>query len=362
MNEPSVRQNPPGRTLAAVTIFLSAFLLFAIQPLIAKMILPWFGGSASVWIACLLFFQTALLAGYAYAHLLTQRIPVRLHWMIHAFFLAASLLILPIIPSEGWKAADADQPLLLILELLSATVGPPFVLMAATGPLTQAWLSLRIADPKDGPSIYRLYALSNFGSLLALLSYPVLIEPWLPTRAQAQIWSGVYVVFAVCIAVLGWRHRADCLPGPTPNVEASGAVSIGDRLVWFALAAVPSALLLAVTNQMLRNVAPIPLLWVIPLALYLLSLIICFDHSRWFYRPLWYGLLPFAVGAMTLMTAKPFLASYALQLAVYASAFFVCCMVSHGDPPCHRVLSDRGRRRCRRRAPDRRRGARDIRL
>src|SRR5882724_7081943 len=190
----------PARLLVPLTIFCGALLLFAVEPLIAKMILPWFGGSAEVWIACLLFFQAALLVGYLYAHVLTTRVTPAWQWRVHLFLLSASLLFLPIIPSERWKPAGGEEPLPFILALLAVTIGLPFVLLSATGPLTQSWLSRDRLRGSAGLQVYRLYALSNLGSLIALLSYPVLIEPWLPTRVQAWSWSFIYLAFVVLSA------------------------------------------------------------------------------------------------------------------------------------------------------------------
>lgn len=320
-----------ARTGAALAIFLGAFLLFAVEPLVAKMILPWFGGSAAVWIACLLFFQIALLAGYLYAHLLTNYLAAAQAWRVHISLLAFSLLLLPIGPGDYWKPREAAEPLTDILALLAATIGLPFLLLASTGPLLQAWRS-RGDDADDPHAVYRFYALSNVGSLLALLAYPAVFEPFLPTRMQSWIWSLAYLVFTALSAVLAWQSRT------LPAAPSEGAQVPNDRpnpfngVLWFALAAIPSALLLAVTHHMLQNIAAIPLLWVIPLALYLLSFIVSFDSPRWFYRPLWYGILPAAVGTLILSIAAPVLfANYATQLAVYATAFFICCMVCHGE-------------------------------
>src|SRR5260221_8557952 len=192
----------PARLLVPLTIFSGALLLFAVEPLIAKMILPWFGGSSEVWIACLLFFQAALLAGYFYAHLLTTRLAATWQWRVHVILLSVSLLFLPIIPSERWKPQGGEEPLPFILALLATTIGLPFMLLSATGPLIQAWLS-----PSSGRNVYRLYALSNLGSLIALLSYPVLVEPWLPTRVQAWSWSSVYLSFVLLSAAAAWSIR-----------------------------------------------------------------------------------------------------------------------------------------------------------
>ena len=177
--------------LYALTIFLSAFLLFAVQPIIAKIILPWFGGTSAVWSTCMLFFQAVLLMGYAYAHWLYRRGPRR-QAKLHMVMLAVSLAALPIIPAAHWKTTDVSQPSLRILALLAVTVGMPYFLLSSTSPLLQAWYA---RGHKQGMP-YRLFALSNFASMLALLSYPVLIEPLLATRTQALAWSGAYVLFA----------------------------------------------------------------------------------------------------------------------------------------------------------------------
>ena len=319
------------RILIALPIFLGAFLLFAVESLIAKMILPWFGGAASVWLACLLFFQGALLAGYAYAHLLTSRIAIANQWKVHLVLVALSLLVLPIIPADSLKPDGTGSPLLQILILLAVTIGLPFLLLSATGPLMQTWFARR-ESPETAPGVYRLFALSNFASLLALVSYPTVIEPLLPTHVQAWSWSVAYGFYAACVALAAWRYgRGEVREAP---VDAGPArqVTTADRLFWLALAAAPSILLLAVTNYMLRNIAAIPMLWIVPLSLYLLSFIIAFDHPRWYFRPLWYVLLPVAIGGMIFSIAKPFyFDSYLPQLALYSSAFFVYCMVCHGE-------------------------------
>jgi len=321
----------PARLLVPVTIFSGALLLFAVEPLIAKMILPWFGGSAEVWITCLLFFQAALLVGYLYAHVLTTRVAPAWQWRTHLFLLTVSLLFLPIIPSERWKPVGGEEPLPFILALLAATIGLPFVLLSATGPLTQAWLSRSDSQANAGHKIYRLYALSNLGSLIALLSYPVLIEPWLPTRQQAWSWSLIYLVFAVLSAVAAWTTRDAVAKIDRTPADDEPYPKIRDRLLWFVLALCASATLLGATNHMLRNIAAIPLLWVLPLALYLLSFIICFDNPRWYYRPAWYALFGAVSSAMIYYARNFFVSDYVAQLALFNGGLFVFCMVCHGE-------------------------------
>ena len=319
------------RILIALPIFLGAFLLFAVESLIAKMILPWFGGAASVWLACLLFFQGALLAGYAYAHLLTSRVAIATQWKVHLVLVALSLAVLPIIPADSLKPDGTGSPLLQILILLTATIGLPFLLLSATGPLMQTWFARR-ESPETAPAVYRLFALSNFASLLALVSYPTVIEPLLPTHVQAWAWSVAYGLYAVSVAVAAWHYGRGEAREAAGEIAPDDITTVADRLFWLVLAAAPSILLLAVTNYMLRNIAAIPMLWIVPLSLYLLSFIIAFDHPRWYYRPLWYLLLPVAIGGMIFSIAKPFyFDSYLPQLALYSSAFFVYCMVCHGE-------------------------------
>ena len=321
-----------ARILLPVTIFLGALLLFAIEPMIAKMILPWYGGSAEVWMVCLLFFQTALLGGYLYAHLLNTRVPPAWQPRLHIALLLASLIFLPIIPADRWKPIGGEGPLLLILGVLASTIGLPFVLLASTGPLVQAWQSRVSADENRGGSVYRLYALSNAGSLIALLSYPVLIEPWLPTHVQALSWSLAYAAFAALFAASAWLFGAAAVDAPHAKAGEEPRVGVGRMLFWFVLAMVPSALLLATTNFMLRNIAAIPLLWLAPLALYLVSLIIAFDSPRWFWRPFWYVLFAGFAAVMIFNSVGPGIhENYFVQLAFQCGGLFVYCMVCHGE-------------------------------
>src|ERR1700722_17026852 len=200
-------------TLYAATIFLSAFLLFQVQPLIAKIILPWFGGSAAVWSAAMLFFQLLLLAGYAYAHLLIRYLKAKPQMTVHIALLALSCVLLPILPSPSWKPQQAGDPTLRILETLLASIGLPYFLLSATSPLLQAWYVRRSGSGMP----YRLFALSNFGSMLALVSFPFVVEPRLTSREQAFTWSGVYVLFALLCATAAWVSRGE---GATSSQEA----------------------------------------------------------------------------------------------------------------------------------------------
>ncbi len=312
--------------LYAATIFLSAFLLFQVQPLIAKFILPWFGGSAAVWSAALLFFQLLLLAGYLYAHCLIRYLRPKQQFWLHGTLLIASLATLPIVPSAAWKPTGGDDPTLRILLLLGATIGLPYGLLSATSPLLQAWY-LRT---HEGAIPYRLFALSNFGSLLALLSYPLVIEPRLALSRQALVWSLGYAVFAIACAFTAWRSRGDRRASVT--VEAPAAPRIGERVLWVAFAACASILLLAVSSHLTQNVAPIPLLWVAPLSLYLLSFILCFESDRIYNRAIF---LPLLIGSLYLLTRGNSWyqnnAEVSKLIPALCAALFVCCMVCHGE-------------------------------
>jgi hypothetical protein len=329
--------------LHAATIFLSAFLLFLVQPVIAKQILPWFGGAASVWATCLVFFQSVLLFGYAYADWTARFLTPRRQAALHVTLLAASLLLLPIIPDLRWQpGGEGDAgPTILILGLLGATIGMPYFLLSTTSPLVQAWFWQRFQHAVP----YRLFALSNFASLLALLAYPVAVEPFLPLAVQSYAWSAAYAVFVVlcgATALLSSRHAVRSAAGggalPTAGSAEQRAPSWRERLLWIALAAMGSCLLLAVTNHLTQNIASIPFLWVVPLSIYLITFILCFDHPRWYHRPLF---------LLAVVVALPVMAWFSSSLSlwtaapIYATGLFVCCMFCHGElyllkpPPRH---------------------------
>jgi hypothetical protein len=318
--------------LYACTIFLSAFLLFQVQPLIAKMILPWFGGSAAVWTCCVLFFQLLLLLGYLYAHWSIRYLRPKAQTVVHLALLGLSVLMLPAIPSTGWKPTGGEDPTLRIFGLLGATIGIPYFLLSTTGPLVQAWFVRERAAPGTTP--YRLYALSNLGSMLALLSYPVLVEPFLATRTQGYGWSGGYLIFVVLCGFTSWRGWTaqvvtEHAGGETAGVPA--APGMGLMLIWVGLAASASTLLLAVTNHLSQNVAAIPFLWVLPLALYLLSFILCFDGDGWYKRAWFLRLLGLMLASMAyLLYANKDLPLY-VTLPLFALGLFSSCMVCHGE-------------------------------
>jgi hypothetical protein len=316
--------------LLPVTIFLSAFLLFQVQPMIGRYVLPWFGGGPAVWTDCMLFFQTVLLAGYAYAHWLGSLHNQKLQSRIHLGMLAVSLAFLPIAPrAELWKPLAAGDPSGRILLLLAATIGGPYLLLSATTPLLQRWLHL--AHPDESP--WRLYALSNLGSFLALFSYPFVLEPFLRLRTQTWIWSGLYAAFAALCGYAAWK-----MSGAQPPVELEAPPeSSGDRpalldiLLWLGLATCGSVLLLGTTNQITQEIAVMPFLWIAPLSLYLLTFILTFESGRWYRR----GIFGVLAGVLAPVTCAVVSLSVAIsvwkQMAVYLAALLATCMVCHGE-------------------------------
>ena len=322
--------------LYAVTIFLSAFLLFQVQPLIAKIILPWFGGSAAVWSASLLFFQLVLLAGYAYAHVSIRWLPAHAQMSVHAALLLLSCALLPILPSPAWRPTTTDDPTFRILSVLGATIGLPYFLLSATSPLLQAWYVRRTGALTP----YRLFALSNFGSLLALVSFPFLVEPWLASRMQAFAWSAGYIAFTLACGATAWVSRK-AAPASNParaSADASPVAALPARprfaqlVYWVLLAACASVLLVSVTNQMTANVAPVPLLWIVPLALYLGTFILAFESDRLYQRWLFLPLLAVALGGMVYMIHAAE-GNLTIKWAIpgFSAGLFVCCMVCHGE-------------------------------
>lgn len=316
----------------AITIFLSAFLLFQVQPMIGKMILPWFGGTAAVWATCLLFFQAALLAGYGYSHGIVKRLSPRKQWMLHSGVLLLCVAALPVIPDASWKPLTPDAPAMRILALLAVTIGLPYFALSTTGPLIQAWY----VQANPGRIPYRLFALSNLGSMLALLTYPPLVEPNLALRNQGLVWSVGFGIFAALCIFTGWKSQARAAEVKTVEEvagEDAPKPSLKRHLFWIGLAAGPSMLLLAVTSHMSMDIAPIPFLWILPLAIYLLSFILCFDAEGWYKRTFFLlALAPALAGILYLAETSPEdRPELKLTIGLYAVAFFVACMVGHGE-------------------------------
>lgn len=326
--------------LPAATIFLSAFLLFQVQPMVGKLVLPWFGGSAGVWTTCLLFFQAMLLLGYLYAHLAVRHLSQRHQVWLHGALLGAALLTLPLRLHPWFRPAGGTEPLGRLLGLLLATVGLPYLALSTTGPLVQAWVARR------GQAPYRLFALSNLASMLALFSYPLIIEPFLPMKSQSWLWSAGFALFAALVFLVA-RNRTPGAPDGPAVSEGGEAPGPAMKLLWIAFAAVPSALLMAVTTHLSTNVAPIPFLWVLPLGLYLFSFILCFDSARWYRRGVFLPLLPVLLVVMSLSLQPHFrqadsplpvlnaavrwLGSVRGQVALFSLGLFVACMVAHGE-------------------------------
>ena len=327
--------------LYACSVLLSAFLLFQVQPMIGKYILPWFGGTPTVWSTVLLFFQALLTGGYAYAYWLLDRRRERLQAIVHLALLGLSLGLLavaalewpsPLTPDARWRPAGGELPVWGVFRVLAVSVGIPYFLLSANSTLMQAWVQ------RDGArqTPYRLYALSNGGSLAALISYPILFEPNLALRAQGWAWAAAYAAFAIGTGYLALRvyrrARSDDLEeskAGEPGEERRPGV--GMHLLWLGLAACASTLLVSVSNQITQEVAPIPFLWVLPLTIYLLTFILAFAGGQGYSRRLY--LVAFflisLVSVWMLVKWPPF--SMAAQIAIYGLLLFACCMLCHNE-------------------------------
>ncbi|MBL8393392.1 MAG: fused MFS/spermidine synthase [Candidatus Accumulibacter sp.] len=313
----------------AITVFLSAFLLFQVQPIVAKMILPWFGGSSSVWSTCLVFFQAELLLGYLYVHLLHEWLSPRRQNIVHGALLLLSLATLPVVANPAWKDAAFAHPTWNVLVVLASAVGMPYLLLSTTGPLMQAWY----ARSFNSMMPYRLYALSNLASMIALLSYPVLVEPFFVVVEQAWAWSLAYVLFVVaCLASArqSWKGVASEIERTPQSSEPVARPPLSECLLWIGLAMTASILLLALTRHLTQDVAPVPFLWVLPLSIYLLSFILCFDAPRYYYRPAFLLALPLACLALDRVLDGGGI-PVPLLVGVISLSLFVFCMVCHGE-------------------------------
>ncbi|MCX7204129.1 MAG: hypothetical protein NTV17_18230, partial [Burkholderiales bacterium] len=333
-------------TLHALTIALSAFLLFLVQPIIARQILPWFGGSAAVWTTCMVFFQVVLLAGYFYSDFVIRKLTPRKQAIVHTTLLLASALCLPITAAEALKPTGGSHPIADILWLLTLTIGLPYLMLATTGPLVQAWFTREFSSAR----VYRLYALSNLASMTALIAYPPLIEPYAQAHTQSIGWSVAYIAFAVLAIAAAWRGARLRTTGPAPlaahtisDEPASTIVSppptVGAQAMWLLLAGLGSVLLLAVTTDITQNVASIPFLWVLPLALYLITFILCFDGEGWYRPALMRPLAVIACGVMLAGLTLRFgdaglqrgLIPIRYAVPLYAVGLFLTCMFVHGE-------------------------------
>ncbi len=331
----------------SITIFLSAFLLFQVQPLIAKIILPWFGGTSAVWTTSMVFFQIALLLGYLYAHLLRVLFSPKLSWMLHSAVSILILLTLPVVPAESLKPDGSENLTLAVVHVLLFSVAAPFFLLSTTGPLIQAWQSS--SHPDKSP--YRLYALSNIGSLLALISYPFVFEPLLPLAHQSFLWSAMFALFVLCCGVSGWQlrnvnqwHASPTQVTDTQSDTDASASNLNSNsksksktahpakpLAWLFLAMIPSIMLIATTSLMCQEIASVPFLWILPLATYLITFIICFEKPNWYRRGIFIPLLAIAgVGAVVVKHLST-TATLPIQVGTLALALFAVAMVCHGE-------------------------------
>ncbi len=320
--------------LFASTILVSSFLLFLVQPIIAKQILPWFGGSVGVWTTCLMFFQLALLGGYAYSDI-SSRLKPHVQFSIHVVLLVASLASLPIIAGAMWKPDGGDEPVLPILGLLTVTVGLPYFLLSSTGPLVQSWFVRENTDPATSQRVYRFFALSNLGSLAGLLAYPFVIEIWTSTRVQAWSWSVTYVIFVVLCAasaICSLRTRKIKVQKEASQADETPP-SIGDYMLWLLLSALGSLLLMAVSIHITQNIASIPLLWVLPLSLYLLTFIVCFEWSGkdGYDRRIWIPPMLIAICGMSWGLTANEGTPHLFAVPLYCIGLFFVCMFCHGE-------------------------------
>lgn len=344
--------------LFAGTIFCSAFLLFLVQPIASKHILPWFGGSAAVWAICMSFFQALLLAGYAYADWTSRHLTARRQVGLHLALLAVGLATLQVLADPSWKPSGDEDPTLRILAMLTASIGLPYFLLSSTGPLVQSWVSKSVVDAR----VYRLFSLSNLASLLGLLAYPFVIEPRFALGQQATVWTAVYALYTLLCAAAAvtflrrmpppdvrWPPQPAASPAPDragPAVapaapEVSGEdepPSTGRRWLWFVLSGLASGLLVATTNHLTRDVASIPFLWIVPLVLYLATFVICFESDRWYRPAVWMplALLLTAACAYSLWDGTSWAtpgdgSSLPAAIAMFSAGVFVQCVVLHGE-------------------------------
>jgi hypothetical protein len=323
-----------GVTLAvyAAAIFLSAGLLFAVQPLFTKMVLPTLGGAPSVWSMALVFFQAALLGGYLYAHLLTRHLPGRQSVVVHLLVLLAATLVLPLGVAASWGRPPADGETFWILGLFTASIGLPFFALSANAPLLQAWYA-RTGHPSSKDP-YFLYGASNIGSFLALLSYPFVVEPLTRLGEQTAAWSFLFYALIALIALCGLLLVRSRNADPSALRVAEGplaAPTFKDGATWAALAAVPAGLMIAVTAHISTDIAAAPLLWVIPLALYLLSYVLVFQTRPVIPHEFFVKVQPFLIALLIATFAVDLRLNILVIFAIHVLTFFVTCMVCHGE-------------------------------
>lgn len=331
---------PSRLTLAiyALTVFVSAALLFQVQFIFAKHVLPFFGGAPSVWNTCMFCFQVLLLLGYGYAHFLKTRLTIRQQVLLHSVLLAVSAVVLvvlwglwgtPLTPGAAWRPNPNDNPVLKILQLLGVTAAFPFFILSTTGPLLQSWA----AQTRNLSSPYRLYALSNAGSLIGLLAYPFLLEWAFTVRHQAWIWASTYLLFVVlcCVAALLLPRESIAAAAASTHARVADRPTRVRYCLWLAFSTCSTVVLLASTNFLCENIAAVPLLWVLPLSIYLLTFMLAFSSHRWYSRKVCWPLFAAALGIVLSFRIAAFLSTSLLLIALYTFAIFAVCMVCHGE-------------------------------
>jgi SAM-dependent methyltransferase len=334
--------------LFTLAIFIAAFLLFLIQPMFAKLLLPKLGGSPAVWNTAMVFYQAALLAGYGYAHLATRRGRARQQAALHGLLVLAPLFLLPVTLPPGAAPPPEGHPIPWLLGVMAVSVGLPFAVVATTSPLLQRWLAATGHPAAKDP--YFLYAASNAGSLLALLAYPLLIEPNLTLAEQSALWTrGYWALAALLLACAGVRWQARPEPESHAAVFPPGTTSAADapppaarqRLRWVVLALVPASLMLSVTNHISYDIASVPLFWVVPLGLYLLTFIVVFARRQWVSAATWRGLLPIAVMPLVMMMAMSVARPVELLIALHLGAFTIAALACHATLAAERPGAER---------------------
>ena len=337
--EPVAVSLPVSRTRFryGLTICCGAFLLFQVQLILGKYILPWFGGTPAVWTTCMLLFQLLLLGGYLYAHLLSTKLNAQTQMIVHVIMLGLSVSLIalgalfwktPLLPGPSWRPISSDFPVSHILRLLLVAVGLPFLCLSASAPLLQSWF----ARAYPGKSPYRLYALSNIGSLLGLVTYPFAVEPGFRLHVPAWLWSAAYMLFFAGLIACAMDIKRSALPAsPAAEFEEAIEPSGSVQILWFLLPAFASLMLLATTNLMCQEVAVVPFLWVLPLNLYLISFIVCFDNPKWYRREIFHVLLVVSLPLAILVLLSSINAPVVRQVSLLGVVLFACCMVCHGE-------------------------------
>jgi hypothetical protein len=313
--------------LFAATLFVSAFLLFSIQPMFTKMVLPLLGGAPTVWSIALVFFQATLLGGYAYAHLIVRRIPLGIGALIHFGTLAAAAMMLPIRAASSFGSPPTDNIAFWLIGLFAVSIGLPFAVLATTAPLLQRWFSASGHSRASNP--YVLYAASNLGSFAGLFAYPTLIEPFVPLHAQAWMWSAGFAAFALLVATAGLFIARHARPLATASEPAR--VPTRDRLFWMALAAIPTGLVIAVTSYIATDLASAPFLWVLPLALYLLTFVATFRERPWLSHSTVARLVPFAVAPLSVGLLGGYRPYWLTLVVLNLATFILLALLCHGE-------------------------------